>query len=115
MTGRQGVLAALAAIGSPCTLSTLQGDRVFYACIQPQGYATQARTREQQTPFGWADPREYAYFGPLEGGGELVERGSILENSQGKFLIRLVQDFDYRGTAVLRRGVAVPWDEEGQG
>ena len=111
MTGREGILAALAAIGSPCTLSTPQGDRVFYACIQPQGYATQARTREQRTPFGWADPREYAYFGPLEGGGELVGRGSVIETAQGRFQIRLVHDFYCRGQAILRRGVAVRWEE----
>ncbi len=112
MTGREGVLAALAAIGSPCTLSTPQGERVFYACIQPRGYATQARTREERTPFGWADPREYTYFGPVEGGGELVERGSLLENAQGRFQLRLVQDFYWQGQPVLRQGVAVRWEEE---
>ena len=112
MTAREAVLAALAAVGSPCTLHTPQGDRVFDACLQPSGYATQARTREERTPFGWNDPREYAYFGPVEGGGELVERGSILENVQGRFQIRLTHVFYVRGRPVLRQGVAVRWEEE---
>ena len=41
-----------------------------------------------------------------------MERGSLLENAQGRFQLRLVQDFYWQGQPVLRQGVAVRWEEE---
>ncbi len=78
----------------------------FTACIVPNPYSTMQESQYPRSRFGMEDDRRYLYYGPLLGGGELVDDGSILAAEDGQYAISMCHDFYYRENKMFRWAIA---------
>lgn len=78
----------------------------FAACIQPLSYNLQTDSRPLTSRFGQEDTRQFVYYGPVDGGGEFAEEGSLIHANQQVFVLSPCHDFCFQGKPVFRRALA---------
>lgn len=97
---------AIRKCGRTVTLTKDEIEYSFTACIQPRSYNTITLTRPELTRFGKTDARQFTFYGPLDGGGELVEDGSVLVCGDESYRVTVCHDFWCLNERVFRWAVA---------
>lgn len=104
----KAIQQAIARCGRPVQV----GAASFTACIFPRLHTNLTFQPQKQTVFGRQDPREYLYYGPVDGGGELVAVGSLLAAGQDLFVVLICEDFYWQGQPAYRWAALKRMEEE---
>lgn len=91
------VTRQLTRIGGPVTLIAPDGERKFWAYVQPEG----GQSKTERYPSG-TDNGSWLYRGPVSGGGELLADGLLLLANDRWFVADEVRDYFVAGQPVLR-------------